>query len=70
MANIIAAVVLVILGGFMVVCTRAMVCLQIWSQRTIMGAQYIPSERTYTAIRVVGVLLVILGIIVGIGLLK
>jgi hypothetical protein len=70
MEKIIVAFVLLILGGFMIVCTKAMVRFQTWSQGAIMGAQYIPSQRTYTAIRIIGVLLIILGIIVGIGILK
>ena len=70
MGKIIAPLVLLILGGFMIVCTKAMVRFQIWSQRAIMGAQYIPSQRTYTVMRIVGVFLVILGIIVGTLILK
>jgi len=54
----------------MIVATKAMVRFQIWSQRAIMGVQYIPSQRTYTAIRIVGAFLIILGIIVGTGILK
>ena len=70
MANIIILCVFALLGGFMIVATKAMVRFQIWSQRAIMGVQYIPSQRTYTAIRIVGAFLIILGIIVGTGILK
>jgi hypothetical protein len=64
MGKIIAVLVLFILGGLMVLCTKTMVRFQVWSQRVLMGAQYTPSQRTYTMMRIVGVLLIILGIIV------
>ena len=70
MKNIIAGFILLILGGFMVVFTHAMLRFQVWSQRTIMGAQYIPSKRTYKVMRIIGALLFILGLIVSIGILK
>lgn len=70
MGKIIGAFVLLVIGGFMIVCTNAMVHFQTWSQRAIMGAQYIPSQRTYTAIRIIGVFLIILGIIVGTRIFK
>ena len=50
----------------MLVCAKAMVRFQVWSQRVIMGAQYVPSQRTYTVMRIVGGLIVILGIFVGV----
>ena len=70
MAKIIAPLILVIIGGFMVVCTKAMVRFQVWSQRVIMRAQYIPSQRTYTAMRIVGAVIVILGILVSVGVIR
>ena len=57
---LIAVLILSLIGGFMIVCTRAMVRFQVWSQRVVMGAQYIPSKRTYIAMRIVGVFLIIL----------
>ena len=54
----------------MVVCTKAMVRFQVWSQRVIMRAQYIPSQRTYTAMRIVGAVIVILGILVSVGVIR
>jgi hypothetical protein len=69
MPNIIAGSILIIIGGFMFVFTKAMVRFQIWSQRTLMGAQYIPSRRTYMAMQLVGVLLMVLGIIISAGIL-
>ena len=68
--EIVVGLILVILGGFMLVCTNAMVRFQVWSQRAIMGAQYIPSQRTYTVMRIVGAFIIILGIVVGSGVLK
>jgi len=70
MAKIIAPLILVIIGGFMVVCTKAMVRFQVWSQRVIMRAQYIPSQRTYAVMRVVGAVIVILGILVSVGVIR
>ena len=64
MGKIIAEFVLFILGGFMILCTNTMMRFQVWSQRVLMGAQYTPSQRTYTMMRVVGTLLIIIGIIV------
>ena len=54
----------------MIVFTHAMMRFQVWSQRAMMGAQYIPSKRTYTVMRLIGGLLIILGLVVVTGLLK
>ena len=70
MANIIAGLILLSIGGFMVLCTHSMIRFQIWSQRVIVGAQYIPSKRTYAVMRIVGSFLAILGIFVGMGVIK
>ena len=70
MSKIIAALVLLIIGVIMVVWTKSMIRFQIWTQHTLMGAQYVPSQRTYTAVRVIGAFLVVLGILVGLGILK
>jgi hypothetical protein len=64
MGKIIAELVLFIVGGLMILFTNTMLRFQVWSQRVLMGAQYTPSQRTHMMMRVVGVLLVILGIIV------
>ena len=47
-----------------------MVRFQVWSQRTIMGAQYIATKRTYTVMRMFGVFFIIVGLVVLAGLLK
>jgi hypothetical protein len=70
MGKIIAGSILFILGGFMIVWPTTMVRFQVWTQRALMSAQYIPSQRTYTAIRIIGILLFILGFVVVIGILK
>ena len=70
MGKIIAEFVLFILGGFMILCTNLMIRFQVWVQRVIMRAQYTPSQRTYTAMRIVGGILFILGILVAISVVK
>jgi hypothetical protein len=47
-----------------------MVRFQTRNRHVLMGAQYIPSQRTYKAIRIVGVLLIILDLIIAIRILK
>jgi len=64
MGKIIAESVLFVLGGVMVLFPNAMVRFQVWTQRVLMHAQYIPSKRTYTVMRLFGVLLFILGFVV------
>ena len=68
--KVIAELVLFILGVFMILCPKVLVRFQVWSQRVLMKAQYIPSQRTYTVVRIIGVLLVIIGLAVAIGVLK
>jgi hypothetical protein len=70
MGRIFAELVLFLLGGFMAACPKVMVRFQIWIQRTLMGAQYIPSQRTYIAIRLLGVFLIVLGLVVAVGVLR
>ncbi len=66
MEKLIAAAILLVIGGCMLLCTGAMIRFQIWSQRTIAGAQYIPSKRTYTLMRIVGAFLVLIAALVAI----
>jgi hypothetical protein len=70
MKNIIAGLILLILGGFLLGYPKIVVRVQVWSQRAIMGAQYVPSQRTYAVVRVIGVFLIILGFVVVAGILK
>ena len=55
---------LVLLGGFMAARANLALRLQIWINRTIMGAQYIPSTRTYTVMRFLGAILVVIGLLI------
>ncbi len=66
MEKIIAAAILFIVGGFMLLFTHTMIRFQIWSQRVIVGAQYIPSKRTYKAMRITGLFLILIAILVGV----
>ena len=51
-----------VFGGLNVLRPDLMVRFQVWSQRVVMGAQYIPSERTYKVNRMFGVVFVLLGL--------
>ena len=69
MEQYIVGVVLLVFGGLNVVRPDLMVRFQVWSQRVIMGAQYVPSERTYKVNRIFGALFVLLGLLVVTGAL-
>jgi len=56
--------VFLLLGGMNVVRPDLMVRFQVWTQRAIMGAQYIPSERTYKVNRIFGAFFLLIGLIV------
>ena len=62
MEQYIVGFVLLVFGGMNVVRPDLMVRFQVWSQRVIMGAQYVPSERTYKVNRMFGVVFVLLGL--------
>jgi len=70
MEQYIVGFVLLVFGGLNVVRPDLMVRFQVWSQRVIMGAQYVPSERTYKVNRIFGVLFVLLGLLVVTGVLQ
>ena len=70
MEQTIVGFVLLVFGGLNAVRPEIMMRFQVWSQRAIMGAQYIPSERTYTVIRIFGALFVFLGLLVITGGIK
>jgi len=70
MGKIIAESVLFVLGVVMVLLPNAMVRFQVWTQRVLMKAQFIPSKRTYMAMRLIGVLLAVLALLIFIGVLK
>lgn len=47
-----------------------MVRFQVWTQRAIMGAQFIPSERIYKVNRIFGAFFVFIGLLVITGAIK
>ena len=55
--------ILTVLGGLQVVRPDLMIKLQVWTQRKIMGAQYVPSQRTFNVVRMIGAIIMILGLI-------
>ena len=57
-------VVLVLVGGLQAVRPDIMMRFQIWTQRVIMRAEYVPSARTYTIVRFVGAFIMVLGLFV------
>ena len=62
MEQYIVGFIFLVFGGMNVVRPDLMVRFQVWSQRVIMGAQYVPSERTYKVNRIFGVVFVLLGL--------
>ena len=62
MEQYIVGFIFLVFGGMNVVRPDLMVRFQVWSQLVVMGAEYIPSERTHTVIRIFGVLFVFLGL--------
>ncbi|MDP2649028.1 MAG: hypothetical protein U1D26_02855, partial [Patescibacteria group bacterium] len=51
-----------VIGGLTVVRPDFLIRLQIWTQKVIMRAQYIPSERTYLVARIVGAFIFAIGL--------
>jgi len=62
MEQYIVGFIFLVFGGMNVVRPDLMVRFQVWTQRVIMGAQYVPSERTYKVNRIFGVVFVLLGL--------
>ena len=58
-----------ILGGITVVRPDFLIRLQIWTQEKVMGAQYIPGERTYKVARIMGALFMFIGLLAVTGFL-
>lgn len=61
MESVIAGFVLIVIGGLQAVRADWVVRFQVWTQKTIMGAEYIPGERTYKIVRIVGALIMVMG---------
>jgi len=53
---------LLLVGGLEVFRTKWFVGVQIWIQKKLMGADYVPSAKTYRNIRIFGTALLILGL--------
>ncbi|MDP2669041.1 MAG: hypothetical protein Q8P07_04380 [bacterium] len=70
MEQYIVGFILMVFGGMNAVRPDIMVGFQVWSQRTIMGAQYIPSARTYKIVRGLGAFFIVLGLLVITGTIK
>jgi len=63
MEQYIVGFIFLLLGGLNVVRPDFMVRFQVWSQRFFMGAQYIPSVRTYKVNRIFGAFFLLIGLI-------
>ncbi|MCR4334063.1 MAG: hypothetical protein NUV60_03595 [Patescibacteria group bacterium] len=59
--SLIVGVILIIIGGIETLRTVWFIRFQIWVQKTLMGADYVPSARTYTVVRIVGAFIMVLG---------
>jgi hypothetical protein len=70
MERLIPGFVLLVIGGLYAVRPDLMIRFQVWTQKVILGATYIPSSRTYKITRGLGVVLVILGLLVITGIIK
>ena len=70
MESIIPAVIFILFGGLSLIRPNLLLRFQIWTQKVIMNAQYIPSRRTYFVVRVMGVIFLILGILALLGILN
>jgi hypothetical protein len=66
MGKIIAVFILLAFGGCSAARPDLMVRFQIWTQRVIMHAQYIPSARTHSVIRGLGVFFILLGFVIAV----
>jgi len=63
MEQIIVGIILFAFGGFSVIRPDVFLRFQIWVQKTVMGAEYVPSNRTYKIVRIFGIVLVVLGLL-------
>jgi len=55
--------ILLAIGGLNVVRPDILLRFQVWVQRTVMGARYEPSRRTYTIVRLLGAVFMLLGLV-------
>lgn len=70
MEQYIVGFILLVFGGLNLARPDYMVRFQVWAQRAVMGAQFIPSERTYKVNRLFGAFFVFLGLLVITGAIR
>jgi len=61
---IIVAIILITFGSIQAIKTDWFVRFQIWVQKNLMGAEYIPTSKTYKIIRIFGAFLMISGLLI------
>lgn len=59
---IVAGLFLMLVGGLQAFGTKWFIRFHIWVQKKLMGADYVPSSRTYKIVRVFGTVILILGL--------
>ncbi|MDP6249252.1 MAG: hypothetical protein QGH85_00535 [Candidatus Pacebacteria bacterium] len=67
---IIVVAIFLILGGLNVIRPSFLLAFQIWVQRVVMKAEYIPSRRTYIRIRILGAFLIFIALLALSGVLE
>ncbi|HBB49355.1 hypothetical protein A2Z53_01945 [Candidatus Giovannonibacteria bacterium RIFCSPHIGHO2_02_42_15] len=60
--QLIVGFILTVFGGLNAIRPEILVNFNIWTQKIIMGAQYIPSRHTFMAARIFGAILIVLGL--------
>jgi len=61
--SMIGGLFLIIVGGLQSLKTDWFINIQIWVQKKLMGADYIPSAKTYKIIRFFGMIILIMGLL-------
>lgn len=62
-AGILATVLLAVIGLLMVALPKKMVGFQIWTQKTLMDAQYIPGRKTERMMQLAGILVLLIALL-------
>lgn len=70
MKSIFVGFVLLIFSGLGVVRPDILMRFQIWSQRVVMGARYEPGPRTYLITRLIGAVLMVVGLLAITGMIE
>ena len=66
----IVAVIILVIGVLQLSRPELLLQFQKWTQKHIMGAKYEPTERTCVLVRVIGALLVVLGVLILMGVIE